>query len=244
LETTTPVPESAPRERELIAPLWHTIALVVFLLVFSLGGAKGQHTAAKHAGLVYFYLVTMAFEWIVVGYIAWGLQRRRKVRLRDLIGGRWSTPEAALLDVATAVGFWIVSATVLVGLAMLMGLANPAKTSEMKKQIDFLIPHSMLETIVWFIVAGTAGFCEEVIYRGYLQRQIGALAGSIWLGILVQGIIFGASHGYEGPHRMLLIAVYGCMFGILAYWKKSLRPGMMAHFMQDSIAGIGARFIQ
>jgi uncharacterized protein len=243
LDTTTPIPQSEPRERELIAPLWHTIALVVFLIVFSLGGAKGQHTAAKHAGLVYFYLVTMAFEWIVVAYIAWGLQRRRKLRLSELIGGRWSTPEAALLDIATAVGFWIVSAGVLVGLSYLMGMANPSRISEMKKQIDFLIPHSTLETIIWLIVAATAGFCEEVIYRGYLQRQIGAIAGSVWLGILAQGIIFGASHGYEGPQRMVLIAVYGCMFGLLAYWRKSLRPGMMAHFMQDSIAGIGARFI-
>ena len=79
MDTTTPVPQSERQERELIAPLWHTIALVVFLIVFSLGGAKGQHTAAKHAGLAYFYLVTMAFEWIVVAYIAWGLHRRRKL---------------------------------------------------------------------------------------------------------------------------------------------------------------------
>ena len=97
-----------------------------------------------------------------------------------------------------------------------MGLANPSKITEMKKQIDFLIPHSTLETIIWLIVAATAGFCEEVIYRGYLQKQIGAIAGSIWLGIVAQGIIFGASHGYEGPQRMVLIAVYGCMFGLLA----------------------------
>ena len=40
-----------------------------------------------------------------------------KLRLSDLIGGRWNTPEDSLLDIATAVGFWIVSAAVLVGLA-------------------------------------------------------------------------------------------------------------------------------
>lgn len=243
MDTVNLVPEPRPKERELIAPLWHTLALILVLLVFSLGGAKQQPGAAKHAGLVYFYVITMIFEWLVVGYIAWGLRLRRKTRLSELIGGRWSTPEAALLDIAVAVGFWIVSAMVLVGLAYLMGMANPAKTHEMKKQIDFLIPHSTLETIVWFLVAGTAGFCEEVIYRGYLQRQIGGLAGSMWIGIVAQGVFFGASHGYEGPQRMVLIAVYGCMFGMLAYWRKSLRPGMMAHFMQDSIAGIGARFV-
>ena len=243
MDTITPVPQSQPQERQLIAPLWHTIALVVFMIVFSLGGAKTQPTAAKHAGLVYFYLVTMAFEWIIVGYIAWGIRRTRNVRFSELVGGRWNTPEAALLDIAIAVGFYIVAMIVLGGLAYAMGMANTTKVQEMKKQIDFLIPHSTLETIVWLIVAATAGFCEEVIYRGYLQRQFGALAGSIWLGILVQGIIFGASHGYEGLQRMVLIAVFGCMFGILAYWRKSWRPGMMAHFMWDTISGIGARFI-
>lgn len=243
MDTSTPLPQTE-QKRELIAPAWHTIALIVFLVVFSLGGAKTQPSAAKHAGLLYFYLVTMVFEWIIVGYIVWGIRRVRKVRFSELVGGRWSTPEAALLDMAVAVGFWVVSAAVLVGIAYLMGLANPAKTHEMKKQIEFLIPHSTLEIIIWLLVAATAGFCEEVIYRGYLQRQIGAAANAMWLGILAQGIIFGASHGYEGPQRMVLIAVYGCMFGVLAYWRKSLRPGMMAHFMQDSIAGIGARFVR
>jgi len=243
LETTTPVPQSAPRERELIAPLWHTIALIVVLLAFSLGGANNQHTAAKHAGLVYFYLITIAFEWIVVGYIAWGLRRTRRTRISELIGGRWATPEAALLDVAVAVGFYLSAIVVLGGLAYLMGMADPSKVSQMKKQIDFLIPHSALETTVWLAVAATAGFCEEVIFRGYLQRQLGALAGSVWLGILFQGVVFGASHGYEGSQRMVLIAVYGLMFGLLAHWRKSLRPGMMAHFMWDTISGILARFV-
>jgi hypothetical protein len=37
---------------------------------------------------------------------------------------------------------------------------------------------------------------------------------------------------------MIVIAVYGCMFGSLAWWRKSLRPGMMAHFIQDAIGGL------
>jgi len=171
------------------------------------------------------------------------LRRNGRTRISELIGGRWATPEAALLDIAVAVGFYISAIFVLGGLAYAMGMANPAKTHELKKQIEFLIPHSALETTIWIAVAATAGFCEEVIFRGYFQRQIGAIAGSIWLGILFQGIVFGASHGYEGPQRMVLIAVYGLMFGILAHWRKSLRPGMMAHFMWDTISGILARFV-
>jgi uncharacterized protein len=37
---------------------------------------------------------------------------------------------------------------------------------------------------------------------------------------------------------MLLIAVYGTTFGLLAIWRRSLRPGMLAHFLQDAIGGI------
>jgi hypothetical protein len=37
---------------------------------------------------------------------------------------------------------------------------------------------------------------------------------------------------------ILIIAVYGCMFGALALWRRSLRPGIIAHFLQDSISGI------
>jgi len=37
---------------------------------------------------------------------------------------------------------------------------------------------------------------------------------------------------------MLTICVYGCLFGLLARWRGSLRPGMMAHFLQDGVGGL------
>lgn len=38
---------------------------------------------------------------------------------------------------------------------------------------------------------------------------------------------------------MITITVYGALFGILAVYRKSLRPGMIQHAMQDSFAGLG-----
>ncbi len=60
-------------------------------------------------------------------------------------------------------------------------------------------------------------------------------------GIVVQGIAFGAAHGYQGWKFMLLIAVYGSMFGLLAHGRRSLRPGMITHFVQDGLGGLLAR---
>jgi hypothetical protein len=56
--------------------------------------------------------------------------------------------------------------------------------------------------------------------------------------MLASAAVFGLSHAYEGHQRMLLIFVYGAMFGTLAILRKSLRPGMMAHAWHDSFEGV------
>jgi hypothetical protein len=37
---------------------------------------------------------------------------------------------------------------------------------------------------------------------------------------------------------VILIGVFGAMFGILAYWRGSVRPGMIVHAWQDSLGGV------
>jgi membrane protease YdiL (CAAX protease family) len=37
---------------------------------------------------------------------------------------------------------------------------------------------------------------------------------------------------------MVVISLYGILFGLLAFWRKSLRPGMIAHFVQDGVGGL------
>ena len=97
--------------------------------------------------------------------------------------------------------------------------------------------------ILWVLLSLTAGFCEEVIYRGYLQKQFGVLLKSAWGGLIVQGLIFGGSHAYEGWQTMIQIGAFGILFGILAHWRKSLRPGMMAHAFQDAFSGLALFFL-
>jgi membrane protease YdiL (CAAX protease family) len=51
-------------------------------------------------------------------------------------------------------------------------------------------------------------------------------------GLLLQALVFGAGHGYQGARLMLVITIYGCLFGWLAIWRRSLRPGMVADFFR------------
>ena len=57
-------------------------------------------------------------------------------------------------------------------------------------------------------------------------------------------MVFGIAHSYQGGRRIVLIAVYGALFGMLAAWRKSLRPGMLGHAMQDSFSGIAFRLLK
>jgi membrane protease YdiL (CAAX protease family) len=73
------------------------------------------------------------------------------------------------------------------------------------------------------------------------MRQFGAWTGSVAAGLILQGIVFGLAHGFYGK-TMLAIMVHGCLLGLLARWRKSLLPGMLAHGVQDSLGGIVAYF--
>jgi uncharacterized protein len=53
---------------------------------------------------------------------------------------------------------------------------------------------------------------------------------------------FGLCHAYYGVANMGAVTLLGLALGLLAYWRKSLRPGMLAHGLVDSLGGIVAFF--
>ncbi len=235
-------PVKAPRR---IAPLWHTLVLLVFLLLYSAAGAKSDHQALKYQGNVLQYTFMMALEWAVFGYVVWGLRLGGVVTIRDVIAGKWETIEDFLLDFAIAAIFWIVAITVLIGGAYALGMAKDSSQNleEAKRLLGFLVPRTWIEVVLWFGVAATAGFCEEFIFRGYIQRQFTAISGQVFVGIIVSSMVFGLAHAYEGPQRMLLIFIYGLLFSVLAWLRKNLRPGMMAHAWHDALIGLLLRML-
>jgi CAAX protease family protein len=241
---TTPAAVGEPQATKpaLIAPRWHTIVLVLVMVLSSLISAKRHQQYTGQQSHIPLYVLTMGWQYILVGYIYFGV-RRKGGRLRDLVGGRWNEVEDCLIDVGIAALYWIVSAVVLAGLLYLFGFSDPTKLQEAKKVIEVLMPQNRVEVILWLAVSITAGFCEEIIFRGYLQRQFAAISGSITIGVIAQALLFGLGHIYQGPERMFVIAVWGSMFGALALWRKSLRPGMMAHTFHDALAGIAGRFM-
>jgi uncharacterized protein len=215
-----------------IAPAWHTI---VFILIFpALGFWQLFHFQTFQVNnRLALYGSSIAIEWISFSYV-WLLGLRpRGTRPRDVIGGRWARPQDFATDIGVAFVFWLIVVGALVALRSGLG-TNPDELRAMK----ILAPQNTTEAIVWIALSVTAGFCEEFMFRGYLQKQLFAWTGSAPAAAVLQGVVFGFGHFYQGWKGVITISVYGMLFGALAVVRKSLRPGMMQHATQDSVTGI------
>jgi membrane protease YdiL (CAAX protease family) len=213
------------------APWWHTILVLLPLCASSLAGAP-------HHGLPSFrlfgiaprlsaYFLALAEEWLVA-LIIWLWLRFRHLPLGSLVHGNRRGPRSLFRDLGIAIGFLIVEMPLTTGLSRLLHLDFDATA---------MFPHSTSELAVWMAMAMTAGYCEELIFRGYLMHQFASWTRSPVLAIALQGIIFGLVHGYQGT-VMIIIVLIGWLFGALAWWRGSLLPGMFAHGVQDTLGGI------
>lgn len=210
----------------LIAPLWHT-GLFLFALAGLSFWSVRYHSLLQigPSPRIASYLFILASEWILLGIVALGI-RSRGITLAALIGERWSTASKFFRDLGIALGFLVFSNLFL---AVIAGLLHSTQNQNVRN----LLPHTAAEKAVWVFIALTAGICEEITIRGYLQRQFTGLFRNSAAGIVTQGVLFGLAHAYQGWKQVVVIAILGCLLGWLAHWRKSLRPGILAHFLQD-----------
>ena len=226
--------EMPPSQSCAVAPAWHTAGVVLLLAGMAALTLRSGANAMQPHHRVFGYLITMGVEWLIVAFIALGA-RWGGASLRVLSGSFAPTWRSVLRDLGIALAYLLVAQIVLgITTATLSHFIH----SNPNKILENMIPHTGLELAVYLLLALTAGICEEMIFRGYLQRQFSAWTGSATAAIVLQGVIFGAAHAYQGPSMIIVIAVFGCMFGLLTWWRKSLRPGMMAHFIQDAVGGL------
>lgn len=216
-------------EAKLVAPLWHSLGLLIILLAISLGLLRMQSrtpaTGEQQHGNVIVYISVIASEWAMTFYVWLGGLIPGATRLRDLVGGRWSNRKEVLRDIGLAVALWIA----VTGVGMLAGFVLRPHI----EPLAFLSPRGVAEVVLWVVMSVTAGFCEELVYRGYLQKQFLALTGNAALAVLAQALLFGVGHWYQGIKMVIIITLLGLLFGGFAYWRKSLRPGMIAHALGD-----------
>jgi membrane protease YdiL (CAAX protease family) len=232
---------AAPRNdlsSRLVAPLWHTGLLLSLFIGLAAGGALFQShlqqapgALQQHPNAVPLYVSILALEWGLFAFVTSGLRKTGTAPLQ-VIGGRWSSTRAVLVDFGLGFGTWAVWAVIEMIWDRLFGAGHAAAVETV------LRPHGALEILLWVAVSCSAGICEELTFRSYLQRQFTALLHSRALAVLLQAAIFGIGHGYQGLEACSKIALFGALFGVLSLWRRSLRPGMVAHAWTDIASGI------
>jgi membrane protease YdiL (CAAX protease family) len=223
---------------KLVAPWWHTALLVALFLGIAVSGALFQREARsqggmlpQHTNVIPLYLSLIAAEWGLFIFVWRGGLRRTGTTLGELIGGRWGSAKDVLRDVGLALGIW--AAWVILQIAWTHWLG-----AEHAVSIQPLLPRRFSESVLWIGVSISAGICEEMVFRGYFQRQFAGFTHSRWIGLILQAGLFGIAHGYQGMEACVKIAIFGATYGMLAIWRRSLRPGMIAHAFSDVMSGI------
>lgn len=216
---------SAEEHRPIASP-WHT--LLILLLQAMLSYRAMVHASEMQGGnfdRIQIYTRTISFEWLMFGLVILGV-RRHGTSILTVVGDRWRSVGHALQHLGIGVLFLFATVTFT---SLLGGHAHG-------NSAQYLMPQGHTETWMWIVLSISAGFCEEALFRGYLQRQFIALTKNVPAGILLSAAAFGGAHAYQGWHQVIQIGTLGLMGGVLAHLCKNVRPGMIAHALQDTLA--------
>ena len=175
-------------------------------------------------------LVLMVFvpqlALIVPSIVAAVLSPVRTDQRLSLVRGQWP------------VSVWIAAATAtpLVGLLSSILVGSFMDESENLKQLSeafrfhgengFLIPLALL-------IGATPAFCEELVFRGYVQTRLTKSLGPA-AGIILASFLFAAFH-LDLVH---IIAVFpiGLYLGWLSWRSGSIFPAMLGHFVNNALS--------
>lgn len=82
------------------------------------------------------------------------------------------------------------------------------------------------------VVGGSAGICEEIMFRGAIQRGFEKVGTA--KAILITSFLFGLMH--VDFQKLLGTFLLGGLIGFIVYRTNSLYGGMFAHFCNNSLA--------
>ena len=117
-----------------------------------------------------------------------------------------------------------------------------AMEKDTAKQLEALLKvnHPIDIVINVLIIAVLPAFCEELCFRGGLQRIMIQCFKNPWAGIIITSILFSALHlQFQGfLPRMFL----GIVLGALYWYSGSLWPSILAHFVNNAVQVIAVSF--
>ncbi|MEM7306727.1 MAG: type II CAAX endopeptidase family protein [Planctomycetota bacterium] len=126
------------------------------------------------------------------------------------------------------------------GLGELLAGAVFDEPSAHIERISALIvePEGLVGLLMIFSLSVVPGFCEELLYRGYVQHRL-QKRWTAPLAIGLPGLIFALAH--MDPMHVLGVLPLGLWFGFVGWGTRSVVPPMVCHAVSNAIAVLVAR---
>ncbi len=86
--------------------------------------------------------------------------------------------------------------------------------------------------VLLFVIAGSAGICEEILFRGYILRAYEKLG--MWPGIIATALLFAILH--LNIQNILAPFFLGIVLGFVVYKTNSIFAGIIGHFINNAIS--------
>lgn len=205
-----------------------TITLLFFLLIgwpflsyLVMSQAEEEIPEALVNPSVQLYLPTIIIESLI--FLLIFLVLKREGENLKVVGFRNLTFQNILIGFV----FLIFANLVLLIITKLFSVTQPA-------EIKYLLPRNTTDRIFWTLMSLTAGIAEETGFRGYVLTKLNLFLKNWWATVIISSFFFGIGHFYQGLGGVILTGVYGLLFCLLFIWRKSLYPGIIAHFLHDA----------
>ncbi len=109
---------------------------------------------------------------------------------------------------------------------------------EMPEQMMKMFEEVMKKPIGYVVIGILAPFAEEVVFRGAILRKLLGMMDEKrhWVAIAISALVFGLVHLNipQGIHAFLI----GLLLGWMYYRTRSILPGILFHWVNNSVAFI------
>lgn len=223
------------------------IFLLLVLALTALSLLAGRAGGSSSGGAPALIVNVLVLAGLYIGLVS--------VLLR-LHGQPWSSLGLVPTPVVSVVGYGLVGcvmayAASIVAVMLYLVISRPNLDTLGEERLAALDPLTSLPLAAVVPLALLVGVYEEVAFRGFLLSRLhAAFAGRLDArqaaigAVVVSSAAFAIGHVYQGVLGVAQTAAAGVAFALLALWRKSIWPCIVAHVGIDAFGLIVLRLVR
>lgn len=225
------------KDKDYSIPLWQIIFVLFALPLFYIG--KDQFNVVDTVGsllptrvvelsdrhfFVPYWTIVLSLHWLALSCVLYFLYRNKQSTTS--IGLNLPFIQYLLLFcilTLVGIGFYLIRE---------FGLKDQGEVGLLSR-LNITMTTNSFERRLYIFIALSAGFCEEIIYRGFAIKALQTRGVPLYLALVIPSISFSLIHGLGNLGYSLLLFGGGIALGLLFLLRKTLTPCIIIHSMID-----------